>query len=56
MEYQKVSSIIDDAWHSFYNVLATNGFTEEQVRKFAKELNYGDVFNGVEKCAMEAVR
>ena len=56
MKYQKVSIAVDAAWCLFYDQLRVMGFTPEQVEKFAKELNYADVFNTVEKCALEAVR
>lgn len=56
MNYQKVSCAVDYAWAEFYLALIEHGFTSDQVKKFAKELNYADVFNAVEKCAMEAVR
>lgn len=56
MDYQKVSNIIDAAWKDFYKTLGSKGFTKKEVKEFAKQLNYSDVFNAVEKCAMEAVR
>lgn len=56
MKYQKVSSIVDEAWAAFYKKMDDEGFTEEQVVEFAEQLNYADVFSAVEKCAMEAVR
>lgn len=56
MIYQKVSNIIDAAWKEFYKTLGSKGFTEQEVKEFAKQLNYSDVFSAVEKCAMESVR
>lgn len=56
MTYQKVSMIVDAAWKEFYKTLGAKGFTEKEVKEFAKQLNYKDVFSAVEDCAMESVR
>lgn len=56
MTYQKVSRIIDAAWKEFYKTLGSKGFTDKEVKEFAKQLNYKDVFSAVEDCAMESVR
>lgn len=56
MEYTTVISAVEDAWGGFYYKLSERGFTDKQIEEFEKQLNYKDVYNDVDDCAMEAVR
>lgn len=56
MDYEKVMDAVTDGWMAFNDVLVKSGFTDEQLSRFKKQLNYKDVYSAVDQCAVEAVR
>lgn len=56
MNYEELMDVVTDAWLEFNDVLVESGFTDEQLSRFKKQLNYKDVYSAVDQCAAEAVR
>jgi hypothetical protein len=56
MDFTQAMTAVEEAWFTFYDTLESKGFTKEQVIKFEKQLDYKDVYNAVDQCAMESIR